>query len=383
MKFRALGGAERFPGGPPITHSRQFDDGGTGAEFRYGYSAYGPRAGGIRLVRGAVRQEWLRQGGRETVGYPVADEGPTGDQRGRICWFTGGAVVWHPQLGAHWLPKRAAELWARTGGVSSRLGYPVDVTINPAAGLRQSLVAPYLRARFQGGVMHQLSGDTPPFTALRSPRIELDLMKLKITTGAGADPVDRDDVVVVGTVLSPEGAAKSIHAVATGTWKLGHKQTIDSPIASWPMVSAIPDFWPSVSSFVGLFWHNDAARVCQDLVPAAWKLIRERVEEAIGEATERLGQLASIHGTSVSSAVAGGLAAPIATWTLHHFVHWLSRTLGDDLFVPVVLTLELPDAWPEPAAIGRTSVIFSEEVRTTAFDQPARCITHWRFRVNR
>ena len=55
---------------------------------------------GARVVLGEIRDEYLRHGGHTSdLGYPVSDEQPTPDGRGRISYFEHGSISWYPETG--------------------------------------------------------------------------------------------------------------------------------------------------------------------------------------------------------------------------------------------------------------------------------------------
>jgi hypothetical protein len=64
-------------------------------------SIYWSEATGAHIVRGEIRDEYLRQGGHASeLGYPIADEGGTADGKGRVSYFECGEIVWYPDTGA-------------------------------------------------------------------------------------------------------------------------------------------------------------------------------------------------------------------------------------------------------------------------------------------
>ncbi|MFP5218321.1 MAG: SpoIID/LytB domain-containing protein [Actinomycetes bacterium] len=134
---------ELGPLGYPVTDERTAPDGaGRYNHFERGsvyWSPSTPAAG----VWGAIRQRWAAMGWEKSaLGYPVTDETPTPDGRGRFNHFQHGSVYWSPATGAHDVQGAIRARWASLGWETGRLGYPVS---------DQYVVAGGSRSDFQGG----------------------------------------------------------------------------------------------------------------------------------------------------------------------------------------------------------------------------------------
>ena len=122
--YRALG-AERSGLGLPVAPELPAPDGrGRFSAFERGSIYWSPTTR-ASAVLGAVRDRWAALGWElGPLGYPVSDELPTPDGRGRYNHFTGGSVYWTPAGGAHEVRGSIRELWARTGWEAGVLGFP-------------------------------------------------------------------------------------------------------------------------------------------------------------------------------------------------------------------------------------------------------------------
>jgi uncharacterized protein with LGFP repeats len=90
---------------------------------------------GVFAVWGLIGARWLEIGS-EQFGYPVTDETPTPDGRGRFNHFRAfrpdGSVIgdssiyWTPETGAHEVYGAIRDFWATQGWENSQVGYPVS-----------------------------------------------------------------------------------------------------------------------------------------------------------------------------------------------------------------------------------------------------------------
>jgi uncharacterized protein with LGFP repeats len=97
-------------------------------------------------VWGLIGVRWRALGAQAGIlGFPLTDEGPLPDGRGRVSWFEGGAVFWTPTTGAHDVRLPILHEWFQRGGPLGRLGYPVSDT--------EQLDATHHRVRFERGAL--------------------------------------------------------------------------------------------------------------------------------------------------------------------------------------------------------------------------------------
>ncbi len=98
-KYRECGGEHGFLGRPIGPESTTTD--GLGRFRHYeGGSIYATRETGAHEVHGLVRDRWGELGWEASfLGYPISDEMPTPDGRGRHSHFQGGSIVWMPETG--------------------------------------------------------------------------------------------------------------------------------------------------------------------------------------------------------------------------------------------------------------------------------------------
>lgn len=110
-------------------------DVGAGARQNYtgGAIFYSPESG-AHVMYGAVLDKFETLGGPEGsgLGFPTNDEGDTGDGAGRVSEFTrpgGGAILWNSATGAWVVTGKVLEAWRGSGGIEGPFTYPsADVT---------------------------------------------------------------------------------------------------------------------------------------------------------------------------------------------------------------------------------------------------------------
>jgi len=124
-KYRALGGCGSVVGAP-LTDERGTPDGiGRYNVFERG-SIYWTAATGAYEVHGIIRDKW-KDVGWETgiLGYPITDETPTPDGRGRYNVFQRGSIYWTEREGAHEVHGVIRDKWKDVGWEAGVLGYPI------------------------------------------------------------------------------------------------------------------------------------------------------------------------------------------------------------------------------------------------------------------
>ena len=131
-------GWEAGPLGYPVSDETPTPDGrGRFNHFERG-SVYWTAATGAYEVHGAIRETWRALGWeRGPLGYPVTDESTTPDGRGRYNHFDGGggsSVYWTPATGAQAVLGEVRQAWARTGWEAGPLGYPVTGEVRTPDG---------------------------------------------------------------------------------------------------------------------------------------------------------------------------------------------------------------------------------------------------------
>jgi hypothetical protein len=144
----AASGWERGPLGYPLTDETPTPDGrGRYNHFQAG-SIYWTAVTGARIVRGEIHRRWAELGWeRSPLGYPLTDELGTPDGRGRFNHFEGGSVYWSPASGGHVVYPQIRDRWAALEWETGLLGYPVtDDQPTPDGGRY---------AGFQGGWIYR------------------------------------------------------------------------------------------------------------------------------------------------------------------------------------------------------------------------------------
>jgi len=143
-KWLALGG-DAFTGPALDVERPTFDGLGRAQNFANGVVISWHPSLGAFVVFGAIGQKWLSLG-REQFGYPVTDELPCPDGRGRFNHFRAMQLADAPVASIYWTPRTAAHeihgairgAWERIGFERSSLGYPTSDETGPASHRRNT-----------------------------------------------------------------------------------------------------------------------------------------------------------------------------------------------------------------------------------------------------
>jgi hypothetical protein len=122
-KYESLRGKYGSPLGPEL-HTAD----GTGRlrQYERGWIYWTPNTG-AHLIYGSIYEKWASLGYEASVlGYPITDETPTADGRGRFNQFQYGFIYWTPETGAHAVYGAIYDKWVSLGAESGSLGYPVS-----------------------------------------------------------------------------------------------------------------------------------------------------------------------------------------------------------------------------------------------------------------
>ena len=133
-KWLSVGGAHGFLGSPISNEMPTFDGLGRFQNFQGGIISWHPDSW-AHIVQGSIKELWL-QIGREQFGYPITDELPTPNGRGRFNHFRSynrdrtvigdNSIYWIPETGAHAIHGAIRDKWAEMGWENSFLGFPVS-----------------------------------------------------------------------------------------------------------------------------------------------------------------------------------------------------------------------------------------------------------------
>ncbi len=135
------GGGLGFPTAAPLAAGRawisRFDGGTIVSEPDLGTHA----------VFGSIHARWQELGGHEPdgIGLPWTGELGVGDRRGRVQWFTRGAIYWSSATGAHDVAEPILSHYRGGGGPGGPLGDPVAGTEQVSGG--------GTRSRFERGTL--------------------------------------------------------------------------------------------------------------------------------------------------------------------------------------------------------------------------------------
>jgi uncharacterized protein with LGFP repeats len=102
--------------------------GGWKTDFAGG-SIYWSPSTGARMVRGAILQRYVAAGGPASLGFPVADDGPTPDGKGAFIRLERAEIHWSPSTGANLVSGAVLERWRAVGGQTGSLGAPTGAEV--------------------------------------------------------------------------------------------------------------------------------------------------------------------------------------------------------------------------------------------------------------
>ncbi|WP_440446484.1 alpha/beta hydrolase-fold protein [Nocardia amamiensis] len=141
-------GFERGPAGYPTAPEIKTPhrDGAVQA-FENGPFYYSP-ATGVHRVQGLILGKYAHLGYENSpLGFPVAEEQPLKDL-GRFSRFEGGNIYWSPLSGA-WAVRNGPVLdaWHETGYENGRLGYPISDEFPIPGGMQQNFQAGFITVR--------------------------------------------------------------------------------------------------------------------------------------------------------------------------------------------------------------------------------------------
>nr|WP_298830182.1 hypothetical protein [uncultured Planococcus sp.] len=131
-RWAALGW-EKGPLGYPVSaETPTFDNVGRMQRFQRGVISWHPETG-AHAIWGEISAKWWGIG-LEKFGYPITDELPTPDGKGRFNHFRSlhepgkpeKSIYWHPETGAHQVFGAIRGRWAALGWEKGPLGYPVS-----------------------------------------------------------------------------------------------------------------------------------------------------------------------------------------------------------------------------------------------------------------
>lgn len=136
-KYVELGAAAGWLGNPTGKITLTPNGEGWYQHFQNGSIYFRSPETGAHEVHGAIRDKWASLGWeRSFLGFPLTDETPTSDGRGRFNHFQGGSIYWNPKTGAHEVHGAIRDKWASLGWEKSFLGYPItdELTIQNGQG---------------------------------------------------------------------------------------------------------------------------------------------------------------------------------------------------------------------------------------------------------
>ncbi len=139
-------GRERGLHGYPVTDELPTPNGrGRFNTFQNG-GIYWLPAIGARSVFGAIYQAWGRVGWEAGVlGFPTTNETITPDRIGRFNAFEGGSIYWSPGTGAHAVYGAILARWRALGWELSYLGYPTSSEFAVPGGRRTNFERGYIQ----------------------------------------------------------------------------------------------------------------------------------------------------------------------------------------------------------------------------------------------
>jgi len=156
-KWLALGGEARFGAALDIERPT-FDGVGRAQAFNGGGTICWHPAIGAFEVHGDIAKKWVALG-REQYGYPITDELPCPDGRGRFNHFRAMQIAGHPEASVYWTPTTGAHevhgairaKWAALGFERGTLGYPTSDEFGNGGGRRSNFVHGFITWTRSGG----------------------------------------------------------------------------------------------------------------------------------------------------------------------------------------------------------------------------------------
>jgi uncharacterized protein with LGFP repeats len=123
--YAALGGSSSFLG--PMTQNEGPTPDGLGRYALYGNGGIWDSPGtGTHEVHGRIFVAYARMGFSPSVlGFPISNEQVARDGTGRFSNFQGGDIYWHPAVDSHAVYGQIGNLYRFFGGPASGLGYPL------------------------------------------------------------------------------------------------------------------------------------------------------------------------------------------------------------------------------------------------------------------
>lgn len=155
-KYSALG-REGGALGAPMSDEADAPSGGRFNRFQHGFIYWHPQIGAF-ATWGDIAGKW-NQLGRVDYGYPITDELPTPDGRGRFNHFrkmqssnrSESSIYWTPQTGAHAVYGAIRDSWAAKGWERSSLGYPIIDEVQDGGFRRSAFERGFIRWTSAGG----------------------------------------------------------------------------------------------------------------------------------------------------------------------------------------------------------------------------------------
>nr|WP_239476462.1 alpha/beta hydrolase-fold protein [Nocardia arizonensis] len=150
-------GFERGPAGyPTAPETKTPTKDGMVQAFEGGPFYYAPRTG-AHHVRGLVLNKYAELGYENSwLGFPTAEEAPVKDL-GRYTTFEGGSIYWSPLSGA-WSVRQGPvlEAWKNAGYETGKLGYPISDEFPIPGGVQQNFQAGFITVRDNTPEIHSL-----------------------------------------------------------------------------------------------------------------------------------------------------------------------------------------------------------------------------------
>jgi hypothetical protein len=168
-------GWSRSPLGFPTSHELPAFDGiGRFRNFEGGLITWHPETG-AHIVWGGLGERWL-QIGREQFGYPLTDELPTRDPRGKFYHLRAvhlpgkpeASIFWTPETGAHEIVGAIRARWAALDWDQSPLKFPINHEVPTFDGIGRT-------QQFEGGMIsfHPDTGAHAVFGAIGERWIQI------------------------------------------------------------------------------------------------------------------------------------------------------------------------------------------------------------------
>jgi hypothetical protein len=188
---------------------------------------------------------------------------------------------------------------------------------------------------------------------IKKLELRLSMVKCIDETNWWGTEVGVDEIEIGGEKIDHQGTATKVSKFYVGEFEDNYTKLYVAPgklFSSFDLTAA--GAWGRTYTNVVMMAEQDWGGFAEVLTEA-WEKIKEKVNAEIVEAV-----LGLLPGGSVTAAIQEALEEALA-WLVSTFVSWLIGLFDDDIFPPVIYSVELPSKWSwlynNPADLGWTN----------------------------